>query len=90
MKRQNRQFKKFISLLKFPGFQYIISGPRARGHFAPEGQFKHAWSGIADNALFEVWTVSNSLFSSLSAPTKIGEPTAGSDDPRRAALCFFV
>ena len=24
MKRQNRQFTKFISLLKFPGLQYIV------------------------------------------------------------------
>ena len=24
MKRQNRQFTKFISLLKFPGLQYVV------------------------------------------------------------------
>ena len=26
MKRQNRQFTKFISLLKFPGLQYVLVG----------------------------------------------------------------
>ena len=30
MKRQNRQFTKFISLLKFPGLQYMAYGPRGR------------------------------------------------------------
>ena len=32
MKRQNRQITKLISLLKFPGLQYLLASPALPGH----------------------------------------------------------
>ena len=51
MKRQNRQFTKFISLLKFPGLQYIfpiswkpvqLEGHTDWLHFGTTGYRSHA------------------------------------------------